>query len=140
MKKMIMVILGIGLLLGTIACNQAVEGEGDTVNASMVIDHLINEGLEAVDSRDMNQKDYGPLPMVATSAQVFKLPTIGEGITGHVFVFENQEDMNKVKEVYQQYAAMVPVWLFDHGNVLLHLSGQVDEENAIDYEEALIRL
>lgn len=135
MKKIAMFIIGVGLLMAVIACSSQLEAK--EVTASSVVDHLLEQGLEAESSRDMKPADYGPLPQNAVSAQVFYLPTTGEKVNGHVFVFSSQEDMQEVIAEYAKYEAVVKVWLFEKDNVLLHLSGMVSEVDAKDYEQAL---
>ncbi|KJD42545.1 hypothetical protein [Paenibacillus terrae] len=110
------------------------------VTSEDVVSKLKAAGLEAENSREMKPKDYGPLPMRAKSAAIFYLPSIGKTNNGHVFVFENNEDLKEVKKYYDDMgkeSAMFFSYTYAKNNILLHMTGQATEEQFKKYQDVV---
>ncbi|MGW8956593.1 hypothetical protein [Paenibacillus sp. NPDC055715] len=114
--------------------------EAKTITADEVVAKFKAAGLEAENTREMKPKDYGPLPMKAKSATVFYLPSIGEKNNGHVFVFDNKEDLQELKKRYEDMgkeSAMFFSYLYEKDNILLHMTGQAKEEQFKKYQDVI---
>ncbi|TKH43417.1 stress protein [Paenibacillus terrae] len=112
----------------------------NTVTADDVVSKFKTAGLEAENIRGMKPKDYGPLPMKAKSATVFYLPSIGKKNNGHVFVFENNEDLKELKSKYDDMgkeSAMFFSYTYAKNNILLHMTGQATEEQFKKYQDVV---
>lgn len=110
------------------------------VTAEDIVSKFKAAGLEAENSREMKPKDYGPLPMKAKSAAVFYLPSIGKTNNGHVFVFENNEDLKELKSKYEdmgKQSAMFYSHVYEKDNILLHMTGQATEEQFKKYQDVV---
>lgn len=134
MKKLLSVLLvGIMVLL-TVGCG------GDKVKeltAAEYVQAFKDAGLEAENAREMTEVDFGPIPQDVKSAQIFYFPSIEESINGHVFVFKNEKNLEQAKKIYDEFGQVFKVYVYDKGNALLHLSGEVNEDRAVKYQEVL---
>lgn len=136
MKK---IILSMFLLLSVlVACSS---GSGsDSIAIDDVIDKFNEEGLEAEDVTEMTKDDYGMAPMKAEEAKRFLIPSLGEDSGGRIFSYDNQKDLNEMKEYYDslgEESAMFFSWTADHENILIQINGELSEEKYEEYKAAL---
>jgi len=86
----------------------------------------------------MTKEDYGQVPMVATEAIRFFLPSLGESKGGRVYSFANNTELEKVRTYYlSAKGAAVPPWIFVRDNILLQINGELPSEEAVKYMSAL---
>lgn len=130
MKKLMSVLLVVSMVLLTVGC-----GGEKTMNASEYVQVFKDAGIEAENAREMTEVDFGPLPQDVESAQIFYFPTIGENINGHIFVYKNEKDLEQAKKIYEEFGQMFKVYVYTKGNALLHLSGEVNESRALEFEK-----
>nr|WP_232436733.1 hypothetical protein [Paenibacillus senegalimassiliensis] len=70
-------------------------------------------------------------------------PSIGEGAGGKVFIFEKKTDMEELKTYYDELGKSMAM-LFSHtyakGNILLQITGEMEEEQFNKYKEVIDEL
>jgi hypothetical protein len=94
--------------------------------------------LEAANPRPMSQEDYGQVPMVATEAIRFFVPSLGGTKGGHVYSFATDADLETVRKYYQNGSgAAKPPWIFVRDNILVQLNGELSSAQAQRYQSAL---
>ena len=94
--------------------------------------------LEATNPRPMSQEDYGQVPMVATEAIRFFMPSLGGTKGGHVFSFATDADLETVRKYYQNGSgAAKPPWIFVRDNILVQINGELSSAQAQRYQSAL---
>lgn len=105
-----------------------------------VIDTFLTAGLEADPAWVMTKEDYGLGPMVAIEGTRFIIPSLCSDCGGRILSFENQENLELSKSYYVELgkaSAMFFSWTFEHDNILVQISGDLPEEKAMQYKEAL---
>ena len=101
---------------------------------------LQQAGLEAESSRKMTRKDYGKAPYLCRGV-TFLLPSIGPDKTGQVFYCPRKNDVSRLSKYYVSLgdqSAELFVYAFTAGQYLLVLNGDLEEERAGQYEQALL--
>ena len=104
------------------------------------IDALKAAGLEAESPRVMTKDDYGLAPMLATEGMRFLIPSLCDDCGGRVFAFSSSEDLDKTKTFYDELgkqSALFFSWTFAQGNILIQINGDLPEDQAKKYEQAL---
>jgi len=94
--------------------------------------------LEAANPRPMTKEDYGQIPMVATEAIRFFVPSLGGTKGGHVFSFATAADLETIRKYYQNDSgAAKPPWVFAKDNILIQINGELSNAQAQRYQSAL---
>lgn len=131
MKKLLTISL---ILLTLVACG------GKVITPQQVIDAFKASGLEAEDTYAMTAQDYGLGPMVATEGIRFLVPSLCEGCGGRVVAFANEADRDELRAYYDEagrVSAVLFSWTFVNGNILVQINGDLPEETAKKYANAL---
>ncbi len=112
-----------------------------------VIQAFKDNRLEAENTKTMTEEDYGATPMLAEEGIRFFIPSLGEGSSGRVLRFDNKEDLETTKKYYESLGKVntstklkIPSlfsWVFVNDNILVQINGELPEEKAKKYEEAL---
>jgi len=105
-----------------------------------VVQAFKRAGLEAEGIRDMTKEDYGLAPMVARDATRFLIPSLCADCGGRVFSFQSQADLDRTKSYYVEMgraSAIFFSWLFVKDNILVQINGDLPEERARQYDQAL---
>jgi len=100
-------------------------------------------GLEMENPRPMTKDDYGMAPMRAVEATRFLIPSLCPDCGGRIFNFSTQEDLEITKSYYEELgksSASFFSWLFVKDNILVQINGDLHEELARKYQEALSTL
>lgn len=140
--KFLRIVFTLFLSIGLVACSTSTGG-GSKPGIDQGIDAFKKAGLEAENVRVMTKDDYGMAPMTAKEAKRFYTPSIGEDKGGRIFLFEKKSDLEKTKKYYDDLgaqSAMLHSWTFANENILVQLNGDVKEDQAKKYEEALKNL
>ena len=86
----------------------------------------------------MSQEDYGPIPMAATEAIRFFVPSLGGTKGGRVYSFATDADLETVRKYYQSGSGVAkPPWLFVRDNILVQINGELSSAQAQRYQSAL---
>lgn len=108
--------------------------------SSQVIDAFHAAGLEAEGVRPLEPADYGAAPLVADEGVRFLIPSLGEDRGGRVFNFDTPEELAAMKAYYETLGesnALFFSWVFTRDNILVQITGGLDEAIARQYEAAL---
>ncbi len=114
------------------ACGKQVTGE-DVVAAFKAA------GLEAETPYEMTKDDYGPAPYLCTGTR-FLIPSLGEDAGGRIFICDNTEDRDAIKNYYDKMgetSALFFSWAFAKGDVMVQINGDLPEDKARQYEAAI---
>lgn len=105
-----------------------------------------DEGLEVGDFYPVEEdKDFekSPTPNTFEEGTRFEIPSLGKDSGGRVFVFEDRENLQVLRDYYRELENM-PVFgpslhshLYDDGLVLLQINGELPKSEADRYGEVL---
>lgn len=107
--------------------------------AEDVINAFKNAGLEAENPRKMGKDDYGLAPFLCEGTR-FLIPSLGEDSGGRVFLCSNDEDRDRLAAYYQDLGKISAIffsWVFIKENVVVQLNGDLREDTARKYEQAI---
>ncbi|GEL76304.1 hypothetical protein [Tenuibacillus multivorans] len=135
MKKVLMFfMLMTVLLLGACGGDFATHTVDDAVQA------FKEAGLEVEGVREMTKDDYGIVPMKDKEGVRFLIPSLGENNGGRIMSFDNEDDLDEVKKVYDDVgkeSAMLFTWTIKHKNILVQINGDLEESKYNEYVKAL---
>ena len=100
-------------------------------------------GLEVVNPTSMTPADYGNVPMVATEAASFSIPSVGAQVKGRVFSFDTPGNRDYVATYYQNQnlgKGGFVAWVYSHDNILVQLDGDVPANLASRYQGVLMAM
>ncbi len=99
-------------------------------------------GLETETIHVMTPEEYGSIPVVAAQGLRFSIPSSCPHCEGIVFSFNTPTDLDIIKRFYtsSKNNPQASAWVFEKDNILLHLSGDLPEAQALQYGAVLIRL
>lgn len=109
----------------------------------VVVAHFQDSELEFANVSAIPADDTSPLPKTYTAAMHFAIPSLCPDCGGHVFTFASNEDL---QIVHDYYAGMGNAWsaldshLFTRANILLQINGDLPNEKAEQYRQALYSL
>ena len=101
---------------------------------------ILNAGLEFLNPTNMSKNDYGAAPMSAAEGIRFYIPSLCADCGGRLFSFETVEDLGLMEHYYMELgrqSAWFFSWVFIKDNILIQINGDLPEETARKYEEAL---
>lgn len=136
MKRLILVIISLLSISALAACG----GGGSTYTSDDVVAAFTKAGLEVDGAAVIAKEDMGIAPMKFKEGKKFSVPSAKEGAGGRIFAFENNSDLKDLKTFFDEIGEPGTIffsWTADKGNILIQLSGQVDEELFNKYKEAL---
>lgn len=110
-----------------------------TPTADDVITAFKNAGLEAESPKKMSKDDYGAAPFVCEGTR-FLVPSLGEDSGGRVFICNNDQDRDNLANYYQELgksSALFFSWVFVKGNIVVQINGDLKEDIAHKYEQAI---
>lgn len=115
-------------------------GKKIEVKPKSVIDAFKDAGLEVgKDTREMKREDYGLVPMGDEGMRLM-IPSLGEDAGGRVIYYKDKEYLNKAKDYYESLgkeSAMLYSHVFVRDNVIVQISGDLEDEKAEEYEKVL---
>ncbi len=111
-------------------------------NTNEVIRMMRLAGLETETVHAMTPEEYGTIPVVATEGLRFSIPSSCAHCEGIILSFNTPIDLNVTKNYYttSENNPQASAWVFEKDNILLHLSGDLPEAQALQYGAVLIRL
>lgn len=111
--------------------------------SAQVVDAFLAAGLEASSPRPMTKDDYGFAPMIAIEGARFLITSLCSDCGGRILNFASQEDLEKTRAYYVEMgkeSAAFFSWTFAKDNILVQINGDLPEENARQYEAALVTI
>ncbi len=121
-------VLAFGLLFGDPSSEEVVEA-------------FWEEGLEVSETRRIDREsDRSLLPKTYKEQTSFSIPSFGRNAAGRVYTFESREDLETVREHYEGAEGLFPSYVYDEGNVLVYIPGEVSEDEAERYAEILRKI
>lgn len=106
-------------------------------SAEEVVQAFRDEGLESGEAQRIDRDaDRSFVPKTYEEQVSFSMSSAGEH-AGRVFTFESGEDLEQVREHYEEFGDLFPSYVYVEGNVLVHIPGSVPEERAERYGEVL---
>lgn len=135
MKTTIVATLVVALLLTACGGAQTAARTPDSIVAAFKA-----AGLEAETPTAMVASDYGAAPFVATGVR-FLIPSIGADSGGRAFV-GTKDEITQLRNYYEalgKQSALLFSWVFvtPDGKALVQINGELPEDQAKKYEEAL---
>jgi hypothetical protein len=115
-----------------------VQGE-NAITMEDIINSFKSQGLEAEQLETMEKDDYGLAPFVCEGTH-FYIPSLCEDCGGRIFICESREDMELLDNYYTELgraSAVFYSWVFTKDDVLVQINGDLDEEIAREYEQAI---
>ena len=110
-----------------------------TSTAEAVVASFKAAGLEAENPRTMTKDDYGMAPSVCQGTRFF-IPSLGPDNGGRIFICENQSVQAALAGYYQALGksdATLFSWVFEKGNILVQINGDLPSPTAKKYESAI---
>ena len=110
-----------------------------SITAEDVINAFIGAGLEAHQPYKMTKDDYGIAPYVCEGTR-FHIPSLGNNSGGRVFICDSIDHMDALKSYYTKLgesSALFFSWVFTKDNVLVQINGDLAENIAKQYEQAI---
>ena len=104
-----------------------------------LIHRFRDDGMEIDRVKPAEESDTMKLPTVANEIISFSVPSAGEDMKGYILTFEEKEDLERVKEGYLKMneRGELYTWSFVKDNIVLLLSGEMQEEEVRQYESSL---
>lgn len=115
-------------------------GDSGELTSDAVVEAFKDAGLVVEDEREMAKEDYGVGPMKATDATMFTVPFVCEDCNVRVTAYDNDADLKQSKAYYDDLgkeSAMLFSWTIEHSNILVQLSGDMEEEKVEEYRAVL---
>jgi len=107
---------------------------------SQVAQAFKDAGLEYQDPKLMTKVDYGISPMSATEGIHFLVPSVCSDCGGRIFSFATEQDL-KISQTYYENlgknSAAFFSWVFVKDNILVQINGDLPEDKAKLYQNAL---
>jgi len=123
----------------TLLANPALLGLGEP-SAEDVVRAFSREGLEVGVFYPVEEEGPSPVPITYEEGTRFTTPSLGEDAGGRVFTFESEEDLQPVRDYYEELGKEVGMFnshVYVEGNVLLQINGQLPKDQAEEYEAVL---
>lgn len=105
-----------------------------------VQDTILAAGLEFVDPKKMEPKDYGLAPYNAVEGWRFLIPSLCYDCGGRVYTFDSPGKLAEMKRYYDslgESSAAFFSWTFARDNILIQINGDLPEAQALLYQQAL---
>jgi hypothetical protein len=104
-----------------------------------VVDAFLAAGLEC-ESPEVLAVDDGVAPFIAVEATRFMMPSVCDGCSGRIYSFDDQAELTSAKRYYVELGNQDPQffsWIYTKDNILVQINGQLPEEQALLYRQAL---
>ena len=104
---------------------------------------IVEAGLEFEEYYEMTNDDYGLAPMNAVEAWRFLIPSLCADCGGRIYSFDDPAKLAAMKEYYDKLgeaSAIFFSWTFVKGNILIQISGDLSETQALLYQQALANI
>ena len=104
---------------------------------------IMDAGLEFESVREMTKDDYGLAPMNALEGYRFIIPSLCADCGGRLYIFDDPQKLGQMKEYYDglaEVSAMFFSWVFVQDNVLIQISGDLPDAQALQYQQALVNM
>ena len=97
--------------------------------------------LECEDTHPLTAEEYGAIPALAAEGIRFSTPSLCPDCGGLVLSFDNPNHLETTKMYFiETNHPAAPAWVFVKDNILLQLSGQIPESQALEYGNVLVGL
>ncbi|MBW7476018.1 hypothetical protein K0T92_14825 [Paenibacillus oenotherae] len=136
MKRIMLAIISLLSISALAACG----GGGSTYTSDDVIAAFTKAGLEVEDAVAISKEDMGIVPAKFKEGKRFSIPSAGEAEGGRVFAFDNDSDLTELKEFFGKIGEEGTIFFTrtaDKGNILIQITGRVEEELFNKYKAAL---
>ncbi len=112
------------------------------VPAEQVVEAFQDADLEAQDAAPIPPNEFGIAPMLTDDTSRFLIPDLGEDAGGRVFSFDNLDDLQETREVYDEVgegSGLLFSWTFanEEAGVLVQINGDLPEGDARKYEQVV---
>lgn len=137
-KSLLLGLSVISIVISSLACSLL--SAGTKLKPQSIIDAFLEAGLEAEAVYEMKPDDYGLAPL-ADEGLRFLIPSICEYCGGRIMYYEDITYLNKAKNYYESLGkemAALFSWVFVRDHILVQINGELPEEQARKYEQALI--
>lgn len=104
---------------------------------------IVEAGLEFEEYYEMTNDDYGLAPMNAVEAWRFLIPSLCADCGGRIYSFDDPAKLGAMKEYYDKLgeaSAIFFSWTFVKDNILIQISGDLSETQALLYQQALANI
>lgn len=138
-NKIKAVLLAMAVAVVLAGCGGA-GGASTELSSDDVVDAFKDAGLTVEDKREMSKDDYGMAPMKAADGTMFTVPFVCEDCNVRVMSFKKDADLNQTKAYYDDLgkeSAMFFSWTIEHENILVQLSGDMEEDKVEEYREVV---
>lgn len=109
--------------------------------ATHIVRAIQAANLEGEDAHPLTAEEYGAIPALATEGIRFYTPSLCDDCGGLVLSFDNPNNLETTKTYFIETNQLAtPVWVFVKDNILLQLSGQIPEAQALEYGTILVGL
>jgi hypothetical protein len=109
------------------------------VTGDMIVAAFKAAGLEAEGAYPMTKDDYGMAPYVCQGTH-FLIPSLGPDNGGRIYVCDNPGEQSALAGYYQAFgkgSAIFFSWVFEKGNIVVQINGDLPETTARLYEAAI---
>ncbi len=101
-------------------------------------------GLESKNAHHMDPEEFGAIPALASQGIRFSIPSVCPNCQGTVLSFDDSAALESTKTYYTEATIesdpALSSWVFEKNNILLQLSGELPEAQALQYGTILINL
>lgn len=133
MKKLLVSIMTIVLVTILTSCGATEE----KITAEDFIQQFVDDGLEVGEVSDLPNKEYGETRL---EGKRILIPSLGEDSGGRLFIFKDEEGIDKAKGYYDELGTTSPL-LYSHtyqnGLVLLQMNGDMEDAVFKQYTKAI---
>ncbi len=141
MSRRVAILLGIAVVIasGVIFVVRRTS-QRPSVTAAQVIAAFKAAGLEAESPTPMTAKDYQPAPYSGDQAAHFLIPSLCAECGGRVFIFSDADNQEAVAGFYHSLSLRGGPyfsWVFQKGNILVQINGDLPQDKAKAYQAAL---
>ena len=113
-------------------------------DAVRVVRAIQAAGLESENVHHMGPEEFGAIPALASQGIRFSIPSVCLNCQGTVLSFNDSAALESTKIYYTEATAesdpALSSWVFEKNNILLQLSGELPEAQALRYGTILINL
>jgi len=135
-RNMLWLVLILAFVLLLTACGS--DTDQKSITADDVISAFVNAGLEVENPKI--KTDHGS-SLSYCEITTFQLPSQGGGEGGNnIYICNNQREVDNWAKYFDKLSeggTKFSIWIFKKGDVMVQLSGAVDEEIARQYEQAI---
>mgnify|MGYP001117553000 CR=1 FL=1 len=138
MSRLTLLLLVVVLVLT--ACGGSAPREFQRYTSQDAINAFVAAGLEAESPTPIDPNEETLLPKTFVEGQRFLITSLGEDRGGRVFSFENEKELNAIKDYYEAFSGLFGSWVFVEANLVVQIGNDLPKAKAEQYERALAAL